>query len=67
MTATPPDFAPHEFRKSSYSGDNDNNCVMIARRNGWTAVRDSKSGPYGPRLTFPGRAFGQVLANPARK
>jgi len=37
-----PTFAEGDFRKSSYS-DPDRDCVHIARRGTWVAVRDSKT------------------------
>lgn len=45
-----PDLTRAEFRKSSYSGGN-NNCVEVANIPGVVAVRDSKN-PGGPVLTF---------------
>ncbi|RDI42469.1 DUF397 domain-containing protein [Nocardia mexicana] len=36
-----PTFTAGEFRKASYSSPNQN-CVRIARRDGWTAVWDDK-------------------------
>jgi hypothetical protein len=57
MPNTPPDFAPHEFRKSSFSGENGNNCVKVAQRDGWTAILDSKAGPDGLRLFFTAEEF----------
>ncbi|WP_433247489.1 DUF397 domain-containing protein [Streptosporangium sp. CA-135522] len=41
-----------EFRKSSYSGGTNDNCVEVAMNlSGVVAVRDSKD-PSGPVLTF---------------
>jgi hypothetical protein len=57
MANTPPDFAPHEFRKSSFSGENGNDCVMVAQRDGWAAILDSKAGPDSPRLFFTADEF----------
>jgi hypothetical protein len=45
MIDTPPAFAEIEFRKSSWSVP-DKDCVHVARRVGWVAVRDSKV-PFG--------------------
>src|SRR5438094_8466457 len=35
---------PYNFKKSSYSGGNDNNvdCVEVARQDGWVEIRDDK-------------------------
>lgn len=62
MANTPPDFAPHEFRKSSFSGENGNNCVMVAQRDGWVAILDSKAGLDGPRLVFTDDEFDALKA-----
>lgn len=62
MANTPPDFAPHEFRKSSFSGENGNNCVKVAQRDGWAAILDSKAGPNGPRLFFTDDEFDDLKA-----
>ncbi|NKQ58819.1 DUF397 domain-containing protein [Amycolatopsis sp. K13G38] len=62
MANTPPDFAPHEFRKSSFSGENGNNCVMVAQRDGWVAILDSKAGLDGPRLVFTADEFDALKA-----
>jgi hypothetical protein len=45
------DLTKADWRKSSYSGSNGGNCVMVARNvPGVVAVRDSKD-PAGPALT----------------
>lgn len=38
--------------KSSYSNDNDGNCVEVAKLGGQAAVRDSKD-PEGGHFTLP--------------
>jgi uncharacterized protein DUF397 len=63
MRDTPPDFAPAEFRKSSFSGENGNNCIEIAERDHWTAIRDSKTGPRGPRLVFKAERLAGLILN----
>ncbi|MCX5526092.1 DUF397 domain-containing protein [Streptomyces bobili] len=48
---------PHNWRKSSYSGEGDgNNCVEIAHSTTEVAIRDSKA-PARATLTFPAPAF----------
>jgi hypothetical protein len=42
MTNLPPAFHETDFRKSSLS-DPDRDCVEVARRGVWVAVRDSKT------------------------
>ncbi|QWF78680.1 DUF397 domain-containing protein [Amycolatopsis sp. CA-230715] len=41
MTTSPPRFADHEFRKAARS-EPKQNCVRVARRDGWVEVRDDK-------------------------
>ncbi|MBD0669448.1 DUF397 domain-containing protein [Streptomyces sp. CBMA156] len=48
------------FRKSSYSGGNEN-CVEYALRPGAVAVRDSKD-PSGPALAFDRAAHSAFIA-----
>ncbi|MGP2437025.1 DUF397 domain-containing protein [Streptomyces sp. JW3] len=46
------------WRKSSYSGPDDGNaCVEIANSPTHVAIRDSKTAPTAPTLTFPVVAF----------
>ncbi|MGI5457129.1 DUF397 domain-containing protein [Streptomyces sp. CA-249302] len=48
---------PHNWRKSSYSGEGDGNaCVEIANSPTHVAVRDTKA-PARAVLTFPSRTF----------
>jgi Domain of unknown function (DUF397) len=42
MTNIPPTFSEADFRKSSWS-EPDRDCVHVARRGGWVAVRDTKT------------------------
>ncbi|MFF0090746.1 DUF397 domain-containing protein [Streptomyces canus] len=52
---------PDNWRKSSYSGGGEgNNCVEIATRTTYIAVRDSKT-PTRATLTFPPGAFTAFL------
>ncbi|MFJ8166557.1 DUF397 domain-containing protein [Streptomyces sp. NPDC096136] len=44
------------FRTSSYSGANGNECVAVARIEGWSCVRDSKQAD-GPVVVVPGAAL----------
>lgn len=46
-----PDFGSATWRKSSYS-QGQNNCVEIARKDGWVGIRDSKLGNESPVLVF---------------
>ncbi|MEV6981633.1 DUF397 domain-containing protein [Sphaerisporangium sp. NPDC051017] len=51
-----------EWRKSSYSGINSDNCVEVASNlPGLLMVRDSKN-PSGPTLTFSPDAWKEFLA-----
>jgi hypothetical protein len=49
-----------EFRKSSFSGENGNNCVEIARATTVVAIRDSKS--VDGVLSVSPAAFDRLLA-----
>lgn len=52
---------PHNWRKSSYSGEGDgNNCVEIAHSTTQVAVRDSKT-PARASLTFPPSTFARFI------
>ncbi|MFC0107910.1 DUF397 domain-containing protein [Kibdelosporangium aridum] len=42
MINEPPEFTETEFRKSSFS-EPDKECVQVARRGGWVAIRDTKT------------------------
>ncbi|MYS36365.1 uncharacterized protein DUF397 [Streptomyces sp. KhCrAH-43] len=54
-------MAAAEYRKSSYSGANGNECVEVARLGRqWACVRDSKV-TGGPVLATPAAAFGHLL------
>jgi hypothetical protein len=44
------------WRKSSYSGGGNSNCVEIALTSATTLIRDSKN-PDGPRLALPAPAL----------
>ncbi|WP_433263574.1 DUF397 domain-containing protein [Actinosynnema sp. CS-041913] len=48
------------FRRSSYSGDNGNNCVEVARLVAGVAVRDSKA-PEGGQVRLGSSGFGRFL------
>jgi Domain of unknown function (DUF397) len=53
------DLTPPTWRKSSYSGANNGNCVEVGNAARTVAVRDSKD-PAGSRLAIPAatwRAF----------
>ena len=47
------------WRKSSYSGGGNSNCVEVALSCATTLIRDSKN--PGPRLTLPPAAFRDLL------
>ncbi|MEV6335038.1 DUF397 domain-containing protein [Nocardia vinacea] len=51
---TQPTFTVAEFRKATFSSPNQN-CVRIARKNGWTAVWDDKLADerYTPGMSLP--------------
>lgn len=44
--------APLGWRKSSYSGPNNDDCLEVADGHAVVPVRDSKR-PHGPALVFP--------------
>ncbi|MEU0113026.1 DUF397 domain-containing protein [Streptomyces bobili] len=58
---------PHNWRKSSYSGEGDgNNCLEIAHSTAQVAIRDSKA-PARATLTFRAPTFAtfvRTLKNP---
>jgi hypothetical protein len=49
-----------EWRKSSYSGGGDNDCVEVAVGSKTVGVRDSKN-VAGPRLAFPATTWRDFL------
>ncbi len=51
MTASPNDDLRLEWRKSTYTNGDNNDCVELAALRTDVAVRDSKH-PDGPRLRF---------------
>lgn len=64
MTSTPPAFAERDFRKASASHA-DQECVRVARRDGWVELRDDKT-TFGAqddlRLLFTESEFDRFLA-----
>ncbi|MEV0088701.1 DUF397 domain-containing protein [Saccharopolyspora sp. NPDC050642] len=65
MTSTRPAFAEHEFRKASASHANQE-CVRVARRNGWVELRDDKTvfgAPDDHRLVFTEAQFDRFLTS----
>jgi hypothetical protein len=50
------DLTPPTWRKSSYSGANNGNCVEVGNAARTVAVRDTKD-PAGPRLAIPAAAW----------
>lgn len=57
------DLTPPTWRKSSYSGANNGNCVEVGDAARGVAVRDTKD-PNGPQLAIPAagwRAFTRNL------
>ncbi len=53
--------APAAWRKSSYSGGNDDNCVEVAQLpTSRVGIRDSKN-PHGPILEFEPERFAAFL------
>ncbi len=60
MPKTPP---PLTWRKSTYSGPNDENCVEVAPLvKGMLAVRDSKN-PDGTALTFTSKEWAAFITS----
>ncbi|MET9956019.1 DUF397 domain-containing protein [Streptomyces sp. NPDC006339] len=57
-----PDLGPVQWRKSSYSGGGESQCVEIADVPSWGgfAVRDSKN-PDGPAIVFDATAFTALI------
>lgn len=57
------DFSAATWRKSSYSGASNGDCVEVAGGvPGVTPVRDSKD-PQGPALVFPAAAWADFLTD----
>jgi hypothetical protein len=60
-----PDLRGATWKKSSYSGNNQSQCVEVAdviATYGGVGVRDSKD-PDGPALLFPPHAFADFLTD----
>ncbi|TDD90445.1 DUF397 domain-containing protein [Actinomadura darangshiensis] len=55
-----PEPSRAHWRKSTYSGGNEGECVEIADINGHIAIRDSKT-PAAGRLTLTRRGFATLL------
>jgi hypothetical protein len=69
MSDSVPAFAEVDFHKSSYS-DPDRDCVHVARRGVWVAVRDSKTafdGPDDAWLVLPAEQFDRFIAHQRRR
>ncbi|WP_404949033.1 DUF397 domain-containing protein [Streptomyces sp. ARC14] len=49
------------WKKSSYSGDSQGQCVEVTALTAASGVRDSKN-PGGPALIFPSNSFAQFMA-----
>jgi hypothetical protein len=58
--------APARWRKSSYSGGVENNCVEISDLDGQVSVRDSKN-PTAGHLILTRRDFAAILARLAQR
>lgn len=54
-----PDLSSGNWRKSTYSDSEGDNCIEVARVSTAVAVRDSTD-PEGPRLAFGRAAFGAL-------
>jgi len=64
MISSSPMFDEADFRKSSFS-DPDRDCVHVARRGDWVAMRDSKTAFDGREdswLVLPAERFDVLLA-----
>ncbi len=64
MTSTPPAFAERDFHKASASHANQE-CVRVARRDGWVELRDDKTAfgaPNDLRLVFTETQFDAFLS-----
>ncbi|MGY0059440.1 DUF397 domain-containing protein [Streptomyces sp. LZ34] len=61
-TADGPACVEVAWAKSSYSTDDGPSCVEVAATPGTIHVRDSKTAPQGPRLTFPPDAWTRFVA-----
>lgn len=59
-----PAFA--QWRTSSYSSGNPNNCVEVSAALGRWAMRDSKLGPMSPLLIFPTSSWQMFASNMLR-
>ncbi|MEU9019948.1 DUF397 domain-containing protein [Actinomadura sp. NPDC048394] len=53
---------PTRWRKSTYSGANEGNCIEVADLNGRIGVRDSKD-PDARHLTLTRQDFADLLAH----
>lgn len=65
MNPTMLTFGRNDFRKATYSGQNPQACVEVARRAGWVAIRDSKlpwNSANDHRLMFSGEQLDAFLA-----
>lgn len=61
---TPATFT--QWRTSSYSSGNPNNCVEVGAAPHQRAVRDTKLGPSGPMLIFSSTSW-KTFANTAKR
>ncbi|WP_067636291.1 DUF397 domain-containing protein [Actinomadura latina] len=57
-----PELTQSIWRKSSYSGGNEGNCVEIADLNDRVGIRDSKN-PTAPHLTVTRQGFAALLTH----
>jgi hypothetical protein len=65
ISLTAPQLEGVVWRKSSYSGSSEGQCVEVAdatRTHAAVAVRDSKR-PHGPALLFAPEAFASFIAD----
>ncbi|MET9534228.1 DUF397 domain-containing protein [Streptomyces sp. NPDC006649] len=54
------DTVPQSWRKSSYSGVEQNDCLEVADGYAAVPVRDSKN-PHGPALVFPAEGWSSFV------
>ncbi|MGP3986949.1 DUF397 domain-containing protein [Streptomyces sp. 3N207] len=64
MAGSHTDLSTARWRKSSYSNGSGGNCVEVAAdaTGGMVPVRDTKTAPTGPVLTFPAHQWTRFIS-----